>query len=283
MKFRFLSLLLVGCAAQGSASAPAELPSATPASAMPPSSAAAASPSAPAASPSAAPTPTASAEAPATKPEPEHAGHQHQHGHGNAGYHMDFSAVERFARHFDGPERDGWQKPTEVVRFLELGSGQTVADIGAGTGYFLPHLSKTAGEKGRVLALDVEPNMIEYMKQRSKKSGFANVEPRLVAPDDPGLPPGTVDHILIVNTWHHIDDRASYAGKLASALRPAGSILIVDFTLEADMGPPKQHRLSAEQVVKELEGGGFHAEVVRGETLPKQYIVRGVLSKGMSH
>ena len=121
--------------------------------------------------------------------------------------------------------------------------------------------------------------MVEYMKQRSKKGGFANVEPRLVAPGDPGLLPGSVDHILIVNTWHHIDDRANYAGKLARALRPAGTLLIVDFTLESDQGPPKEHRLSAEQVVKELEGGGFRAEIVRGETLPKQYLVRGSLAK----
>jgi ubiquinone/menaquinone biosynthesis C-methylase UbiE len=195
---------------------------------------------------------------------------------------MDFSAVERFARHFDGAERDVWQKPAEVVRFLELSAGQIVADIGAGTGYFLPYLSRAAGAQGRVLALDVEPNMVEYMKQRSRKSGFANVEPRVVAPDDPGLTPGSVDHILVVNTWHHVDDRVSYAGKLARALRPAGTLLIVDFTLESDQGPPKEHRLSAEQVVKELEGGGLRAEIVRGETLPKQYLVRGSLEKGSS-
>jgi ubiquinone/menaquinone biosynthesis C-methylase UbiE len=183
--------------------------------------------------------------------------------------------VERFARHFDGPERDAWQKPTEVVRFLEPSSGQVIADIGAGTGYFLPHLSKAVGASGRVLALDVEPNMVEYMKQRSERSALTNVEVRVVAPDDPGLAPASVDHILIVNTWHHIDDRANYTRKLARALRPAGSVLIVDFTLDSDMGPPKEHRLSAEQVVKELEEGSLRAEIVRGETLPKQYIVRG--------
>ena len=227
--------------------------------------------------------PAANADPPA-RPAASHEGHHHQHGHGHgkAGYHMDFSEVERFARHFDGPERDAWQKPVEVVRFLDLSAGQVVADIGAGTGYFLPHLSKTLGAEGRVLALDVEPNMVEYMKQRTRKGGLANVEARVVLPDDPGLAAGSVDHILIVNTWHHIDDRASYAGKLLRALRPAGTLLIVDFTLESDQGPPKEHRLSAEQVVKELEGGGFRAEVVRGETLPKQYLVLGTLDKGSS-
>jgi SAM-dependent methyltransferase len=219
------------------------------------------------------PAPVASAEPTPAKPEPGHG--EHRHDHGKAGYHMDFSAVERFARHFDGPQRDAWQKPAEVMRFLELGAGQVVADIGAGTGYFLSYLSKGVGPDGRVLALDVEPNMVEYMKQRSRKSGLANVEPRLVSPGDPGIAPGSVDRILVVNTWHHIDDRVSYAGKLARALRPKGLLLIVDFTLESDQGPPKEHRLSPEQVMKELEGGGLRAEIVRGETLPKQYLVRG--------
>jgi ubiquinone/menaquinone biosynthesis C-methylase UbiE len=187
---------------------------------------------------------------------------------------MDFSEVERFARHFDSPERDAWQKPTEVVSLLDLRPGQAVADIGAGTGYFLPHWSKAVGNLGRVLALDVEPNMVEYMSRRARQAGWSNVETRVVAPDDPNLPPDSVDRIVIVDTWHHIDDRAAYAAKLARALRPSGWVMIVDFTLESDMGPPANHRLAPEQVVKELEAGGLRSQIV-GETLPKQYVVRG--------
>jgi SAM-dependent methyltransferase len=213
----------------------------------------------------AAPSPSSSAE------------HQHGHHHGKDGYHMDFSEVERFARHFDGPERDAWQKPAEVVRFLELGAGQVIADIGAGTGYFLPPLSKAVGATGHVLALDVEPNMVEYAKQRSRRASLANVEARVVQPDDPGLAPSSVDRILIVDTWHHIDDRANYAAKLARSLRPSGALLIVDFTLESDQGPPREHRLAPDQVIAELKEGGFQAEVVRDETLPKQYLVRGTV------
>ena len=141
MDWRGLSILLVGCAAPSSASAPAEL---APAVASSPVTATS---TAPAANPNAASPPGVESslaaqgeqkeEGPtAAKPEAGHEGHQHEHGHGKAGYHMDFSAVERFARHFDGKERDVWQKPAEVVRFLELGAGQVIADIGAGTGYF---------------------------------------------------------------------------------------------------------------------------------------------------
>jgi cyclopropane fatty-acyl-phospholipid synthase-like methyltransferase len=209
-----------------------------------------------------------------TSPDADH-DHAGEHHHGKQGYHMDFSEVERFARHFDSPERDSWQKPSEVVSLLDLRPGHVVADIGAGTGYFLSHLSKAAGNRGRVLALDVEPNMVLYMNRRVRQSGWTNVEPRVVAPDDPNLPADGVDRILIVDTWHHIDDRAVYAAKLVRALRARGLVLIVDFTPESDLGPPAKHRLPPEQVNKELEGGGFRAEIVRSESLPKQYVVRG--------
>jgi ubiquinone/menaquinone biosynthesis C-methylase UbiE len=188
---------------------------------------------------------------------------------------MDFSEVERFARHFDSPDRDAWQKPAEVASLLDLRRGHVIADIGAGTGYFLSYWSKAVGAEGRVLALDVEPNMVEYMKQRAAKAGWGNVEPRVVAPDDPGLSPGSVDRIVVVDTWHHIDDRATYTAKLLRALRPGGSVAIVDFTLESDLGPPAKHRLPPEQVANELEAGGLRARIDRAETLPKQYVVRG--------
>jgi ubiquinone/menaquinone biosynthesis C-methylase UbiE len=188
---------------------------------------------------------------------------------------MDFSEVERFARHFDSPDRDAWQKPAEVVSLLDLRPGHVVADIGAGTGYFLSYWSKAVGSRGHVLALDVEPNMVEYMKRRVRESGWGNVEPRVVAADDPGLPEGGVDRIVIVDTWHHIDDRPTYTAKLLRALRPGGSVLVVDFTLESDLGPPAKHRMPPEDVVKELEAGGLRAQIDSTETLPKQYVVRG--------
>src|SRR5262249_32709469 len=95
-------------------------------------------------------------------------------------------------------------------------------------------------------------------------------------PDDPNLPPSSIDRAVIVDTWHHIDNRAAYAAKLLGALRPSGSALVVDFTRESDLGPPAKHRLPATQVVEELAAGGFRAEVVKEETLPKQYVVRGM-------
>lgn len=188
---------------------------------------------------------------------------------------MDFSQAERFARHFDDPARDEWQRPRLVVEYLQVAQGHTVADIGAGTGYFVPHLAEAVGAGGRVLALDVEPNMVAYMERRIEQAGLQNVTARQVSESDPGLSEASIDRGLIVNTWHHIGDREHYAAKLAGALKPKGSVLIVDFTRESDMGPPPQHRLEAKQVIEELHAAGLAAEQIEAEALPKQYLVRG--------
>lgn len=187
---------------------------------------------------------------------------------------MDFSDAGAFAAHFDDPARDAWQKPEEVLSLMSLAPGQTVVDLGAGTGYFVGYLSKAVTPSGRVLALDVELNMVKHLEQRAKSSGWLNVDARLVGPSDPSLGDKSVDRVLIVNTWHHISEREAYATKLARALRPRGSVVVVDFTLESDIGPPVEHRLSAAQVARELQAGQLTTRIVE-ESLPKQYVVVG--------
>src|SRR5262245_63558641 len=105
----------------------------------------------------------------------------------------------------------------------------TVADLGAGTGYFSVHLAKAVGEKGKVLAIDVEPNLVAYMKDRATKARLPQMTAVLAPPDDPKLPPRGVDLVLVVDTWHHIDDRLSYLKKLAAGLKPGGRVAVVDF------------------------------------------------------
>ncbi len=186
----------------------------------------------------------------------------------------DFGDAEEWSARFDSPERKAWQKPAEVVALLVVESGMTVVDLGAGTGYFLSYLSRAAGEGGRVLALDPEPDMIRFMAERARREGMANVEPRRIPFDDPELEPASVDRVLIVNTWHHIGKRADYAGKLLAALKPGGGVYVVDFTHDSPSGPPVAERLEPEQVIAELTGGGLEAETLK-ETLPRQYVVVG--------
>lgn len=207
----------------------------------------------------------------------DHGGHAHGHGHGQSkGDHYEhrFDDPEQWSAVFDAPDRDAWQKPDEVVRLMAIAPGMTVADIGAGTGYFLPHLSRAAGAEGKVLALDIEPKLVAHMEQRAQKEGLANVTARRIAPDDPGLEPGTADRILIVDTWHHIPGRDAYTRKLATQLAPCGALFVVDFTKETTRGPPVEHRIPPEEVKATLEGAGLTAEILE-ETLPDQYIVRG--------
>jgi ubiquinone/menaquinone biosynthesis C-methylase UbiE len=192
---------------------------------------------------------------------------------GNAGYHKDFSNAAAFAKSFDDPTRDAWQRPNDVLALLRIEPGSVVVDLGAGTGYFVEKLSRAVGPGGKVLALDVEPNMVNFVQERAKERGLTNVTAKVVASNDPALAPNSVSRILVVNTWHHIDARSAYARKLAQALAPAGEIWVVDFTKESDLGPPAPHRITAEKVLEELAQGGLRAEIV-SEKLPKQYVVR---------
>lgn len=185
-----------------------------------------------------------------------------------------FEHAEQWAKTFDDPARDAWQRPAEVIARLELRPGMVAVDVGAGTGYFVPYLARAVGPQGRVLALDVEPDMVRYLRERAAKEALANVEARVVEVDDPGLASESVDRILIVDTWHHIPHRVAYAKKLGRALSPGGTIAIVDFTMEAKNGPPPHHRLPPEEVVKELAQAGLTATIV-AEDLPEQYIVVG--------
>jgi len=202
-------------------------------------------------------------------------GHGHGHGHGSGGplVHR-FERAEEWAAEFDSPERDAWQKPADVVAAMQITPGMTVADLGAGTGYFLPYLSRAVGTSGKVLALDVEADMVRYMTERAARQKLSNVQAKQVAFDDPQIADGSVDRILVVDVWHHIPARERYAARLHAALRPGGAVVVVDFTEESRRGPPKQHRIRPEQVTAELRAAGMNAEVV-AESLPDQYIVMG--------
>jgi ubiquinone/menaquinone biosynthesis C-methylase UbiE len=189
-------------------------------------------------------------------------------------YEHRFEHAEQWAKEFDDPSRDSWQKPELVVAAMQIAPGMTVADIGAGTGYFEPHLSRAVGPNGRVLALDVEPDMVRYLIARAAREQLANVDARQVAPDDPALPAASVDRVLIVDTWHHIANRAAYASRLAVALKPGGEVIVVDFRRDAHRGPPPEHRIGPEEVARELAAGGLAVRVTDAG-LPEQYVVVG--------
>jgi SAM-dependent methyltransferase len=185
------------------------------------------------------------------------------HGHGSPRGHdatttHRFDDVDRWVKVFDDPARDAWQRPADVVRLLQLSPGDVVADLGAGTGYFEPYLSRAVGETGAVLAVDIEPSLVAHLRDRAEKEGTRNVIPILASADNPRLPPAAVDLILIVDTYHHVSDRLRYLGDLRSRLAPGGRIAIVDWT-DADrpVGPPKEHALPKAFMVDEMRQAGW--------------------------
>ena len=181
-----------------------------------------------------------------------------------------FTDAEKWARIFDDPEREAWQKPDEVIRTLRLPADATVADIGAGTGYFAVRLAR-AVPKGRVFAVDAEPDMVRYLGERAKREGLANLVPVQAGPDDPKLP-APVDVVLLVNTYHHIPARVEYFRRLRASLKQEGRVAIVDYRPDAPMGPPRAARVPSSAVTEELLRAGY-VLVGSHSVLPHQYFL----------
>jgi ubiquinone/menaquinone biosynthesis C-methylase UbiE len=198
-------------------------------------------------------------------------GDAHDH---DATVHHRFEDPAAWAKVFDDPSRDDWQKPEALLTSLGVVPGMTVADLGAGTGYFSVRVARAVGAKGRVLALDVEPSLVDYVKARAGKESLPQIGAAVVPADDPRLPPKGVDLVLVVDTWHHLDDRVHYLAKLAAGLKPEGRVAVVDFKKgELPVGPPDAHKLPPDAVVQEFEAAGW-VVARRDETLlPYQYVL----------
>lgn len=166
-----------------------------------------------------------------------------------------FSGAEHWARVFDDPARDEWQKPHEVIQALSLAPNAVVADVGAGTGYFSVRLAHFV-PKGQVYGVDVEPDMVNYLAERAKRDGLANVTAVAGKRDDPRLP-AKVDLAMMVDVYHHVADRSRYFSKLRSSLKPGGRVAIIDFKLDSPMGPPASERITPDRVKAELSSAGY--------------------------
>ncbi len=171
------------------------------------------------------------------------------------------------AKSFDNPERDAWQMPDRVIAGLNLKRGQVVADIGAGTGYFSVRLAKSEAAP-KVYAVDIEPQMVTYLRERASKEGLTNVIAVQAAADNPNLPE-PVDLVLIVDTYHHIGDREAYFRKLAKSLKPRGRVAIIDFKPDSPEGPPKEFRFPLEKFKSEMGQAGYKL-AAQHDFLPRQ-------------
>jgi SAM-dependent methyltransferase len=199
-------------------------------------------------------------------------GHGDHMGHApdDGAFHRRFDDAAKWAKKFDDPERDAWQKPEQILDALHLDRAARVADIGAGTGYFSVRIAKRIPD-GKVYAADVEPDMVNYLAERARRDHLSNLAPVQSSPGDANLPE-PVDVILVVDTYHHIGFRTEYFTKLKASLRPKGRLAIVDFKADSPDGPPVQHRIAPEKVMEELNAAGYSL-VERHDLLPRQYFL----------
>jgi predicted methyltransferase len=187
--------------------------------------------------------------------------HTHRHSFGDA---------EKWAHVFDDPERDAWQKPHQVIQALGLRPDAVIADIGAGTGYFAVRFANMV-PAGKVYAVDVEPDMVRYLAERAKKEKRPNLVAVKGAAGDPRLPE-KADLVVLVDVYHHIEQRERYFRALAASLKPGGRVAVIDFRMDSPSGPPKSARVAPERVKAELAAAGYALSEEHG-FLPRQYFL----------
>jgi arsenite methyltransferase len=166
------------------------------------------------------------------------------------------SSFKRFA--YEDPSRDEWQQPEQVIAALAIRPGDRVADLGSGSGYFTLRLAPAVGPDGKVYAVDVDEEMNEYLRQRVAEAGLANVDVILGRFEDPLLPDGGVDLVLIVDTYHHLEDRPAYFRNLRRDLAPGGRIAVIDYDGRKGwfvrlMG----HTTPREELLREMAEAGY--------------------------
>ncbi len=208
------------------------------------------------------------------------AGAQQQHDEHRAaehGRHMEhrFDDAEQYAEVFDDPARDAWQLPDRVIEALAIRPGEKVADIGAGTGYFTVRLARDSAAD-TVYAVDIEPSMVDYVRNRATREGLDNVVAVLADGEATNLPE-PVDVVLIVNTFHHIPGRVAYFTALRDLMNPGARLAIVDYKKGAPGGPPDEFRFTPDEITDELGRAGF--ELRSPHDLPRQsFLIYGAQS-----
>lgn len=166
-----------------------------------------------------------------------------------------FDNPEEWAPRFEDPARDFWQKPDEVIAALKLKPNDRVADIGAATGYFPVRLAR-ALPSGKIWGVDIEPEMTRYLAARATTEGLPNLKAVLGTPEDPQLPE-KAELVLLVDTFHHIAHRSTYFENLKRHVATDGRLAIIDFKRDSPIGPPVEHRISAEEISDELKKAGW--------------------------
>ncbi len=208
-----------------------------------------------------------------------HGAHKHQHKHKHAHHtdhnksnqHMNKHSFESLSKRFESEERKSWQKPDVVIEKLGDIKGKKIADIGAGTGYFSFRMAALGAQ---VSAIDVDERFQKFIVEKVAKENTTNLVTKLVGFEDPELGEAVFDTLLIVNTYHHFNDKIAYMTHCLKGLKPGGILMNVDFKkMKTPHGPSEDHRIAAEDVKKDLLQVGFSDVQIDQTSLPEQYII----------
>ena len=174
----------------------------------------------------------------------------------------------------ESPDRAAWQKPDQIMDALGIAEGSVVADVGAGAGWFTIQLARRVGPNGHVYSQDIQRQMLEATRRRVGREGLQNVETRLATEKDPNLPAGTLDAILVVDTYPEVPDRVTFLRNLARALKAGGRIGIVNYKPGGGgPGPAPNEGVRVESTAVEADAHAAGLRVLARENLTFQYLI----------
>lgn len=170
-------------------------------------------------------------------------------------------------------EREAEEHPDQALDALKIPRGATVADVGAGVGYMSWRLAARVGPAGRVYANDIQPAMLELLKKNMEERHITNVVPVPGTQDDPKLPQGGMDLVLLVDVYHEFSEPQQMLRHIRESLKPEGRLVLLEYRAEDPKVPILPlHKMTVDQVKKEIEPEGYRLDQVI-ETLPRQHII----------
>lgn len=173
----------------------------------------------------------------------------------------------------EGPDRDAWQKPDRIMDALGIADGSVVADLGAGGGWLTIRLARRVGPNGLVYAEDIQKEMLEATGRRVGREGLRNVRMHMGLADDPRLPAGRMDAVIILDVFHEMEDPVTLLRNVRRTLKPSGRVGIIDYKMDGGgPGPPLEERVDPEAIVRDAEAAGLR--LLKRETfLPYQFFL----------